>query len=230
MISVLVVDDHAVVRTGLAHLLATTDDLQCVGGAGDGREALELAERMRPDVVLMDLSMPGRDGVTVIRDLRRSGSTARILVLTSFSDSALVLDAVQAGADGYLLKQCEAEQLLDGIRAVAAGQAPIDPAVARSLLTGVHAHSSAPALTARESEVLELVRLGLPNKSIARRLDISERTVKVHMTHIFQRIGVTDRTQAAVWAERHLQPSLQSSPPGDGGRRGPVSGPGAAGP
>ena len=207
MISVLVVDDHAVVRAGLAAILASAPDLRCVGTAGDAAGALELVERLMPDVVLLDVSMPARDGVSVTRELRRLGRPVRILVLTSFSDPELVVDIVQAGVDGYLLKESKAETILDGVRAVAAGQAPVDPTVARSLLTEVRVQAPGALLTDREREVLELVRRGNANKVIARRLQISERTVKAHVTHILQRLGVADRTQAALWAERHLRPA-----------------------
>jgi DNA-binding NarL/FixJ family response regulator len=215
VIRVLVVDDHAVVRTGLIHLLATTDDLECVGGAPDGDRALELVAECSPDVVLLDLSMPGTDGVAVIEALRTMAEPPRILVLTSFSDAGLVLDAVSAGADGYLLKQSEAEEILDGVRTVASGGAPVDPAVARSLLRDMRDRRPAPTpvLTDREAEVIDLLRLGYPNKTIARRLRISERTVKVHVTHIFQRLGVTDRTQAALWAERHIRRTEDKAAP-----------------
>jgi DNA-binding NarL/FixJ family response regulator len=205
VIKILVVDDHAVVRAGLAAILSSASDLQCVGTAGDAAGALELAERLAPDVVLLDISMPGGDGVWVTRELRRRGLPVRILVLTSFSDPDLVVEVVQAGADGYLLKENEAETILDGVRAVAAGRSPVDPGVAPSLLAEVRGRAApGDVLTEREREVLELVRGGNPNKFIARRLQISERTVKAHVTHIFQRIGVADRTQAALWAERHL--------------------------
>ena len=206
MIRVLVVDDHEVVRTGLAYLLGTAPDLMCVGTAGDGAAALEQVDRLTPDVVLLDLSMPVLDGVSALRTLRRTGRDVRVLVLTSFCDSDLVTEAVRAGADGYLLKESTGEDILDAVRAVVAGGAPLDPTAARSLLSGVRANPTAVALTDREREVLELVRQGHPNKSIARRLQISERTVKAHVTHVFQRIGVSDRTQAALWAERHLHP------------------------
>jgi DNA-binding NarL/FixJ family response regulator len=202
-----VVDDHAVVRAGLSAILATAQDVQCVGTAEDGASALRMAEQLTPDVMLLDIAMPGPDGIAVTRELRRAGRPVRILVLTSFFDPQLVLDAVQAGADGYLLKESRAEDILDGVRAVAAGRAPVDPTVARALLAEVRARSPAEVLTDREREVLDLVRAGHPNKSIARRLRISERTVKSHVTHIFQRIGVADRTQAALWAERHLHAS-----------------------
>jgi DNA-binding NarL/FixJ family response regulator len=206
VIRVLVVDDHEVVCAGLATLLASTADLLCVGTAGDGDQALAEVERVAPDVVLLDLSMPRRDGVSVVRALRESGRDVRVLVLTSFQEPDRVLEVMRAGADGYLLKEDRAEQILDGVRAVAAGGAPLDPTVARALLADLRQHSLPDGLTEREREVLELVREGLPNKSIARRLQITERTVKAHVTHILQRLGVTDRTQAALWAERHLRP------------------------
>ncbi|MCF6508186.1 response regulator transcription factor [Blastococcus sp. MG754426] len=205
MIRVLVVDDHSIVRTGLAHLLGTAADVVCVGTEADGRAGLAAVAALRPDVLLLDLSMPVLDGVEVIRALRAAGDPVRILVLTSFADADLVLAAVHAGADGYLLKQSEAETVLDGVRAVVRGDAPVDPAVARSLLSEVRGRAQADPLTEREREVLELIRQGQPNKSIARRLAISERTVKAHVTHILQRLGVADRTQAALWAERHRQ-------------------------
>ncbi|HEV7870857.1 MAG: two component transcriptional regulator, LuxR family [Modestobacter sp.] len=206
MIRVLVVDDHEVVRLGLAHLLGTAPDLVCVGTAADGAAAVEQVDRLDPDVVLMDLSMPGTDGVSALRTLRRTGRDVPVLVLSSFSDTDLVLEAVRAGANGYLVKDTPGEDILGAVRAVVAGGAPLDPTAARSLLTGMRGHPAADTLTDREREVLELVRQGHPNKSIARRLRISERTVKAHVTHVFQRIGVSDRTQAALWAERHLHP------------------------
>lgn len=203
MIRVLVVDDHSIVRTGLSHLLAAAGDIVCVGTAADGRDGLAAVAALRPDVVLLDLSMPVMDGVGMIRALRAAGDPVRILVLTSFGDADLVLDAVHAGADGYLLKQSEAENVLEGVRAVACGGAPVDASVARSLLFELRGRTHAEPLTEREREVLELIRQGQPNKAIARRLGISERTVKAHVTHILQRLGVADRTQAALWAERH---------------------------
>jgi DNA-binding NarL/FixJ family response regulator len=205
VIRVVVVDDHAVVRAGLASLLASAGDIACVGEAADGTTALEVVQQLDPDVVLLDLSMPGKDGVATIQDMRARNLRARVLVLTSFAHTDLVLDAVRAGADGYLLKESEAESILQGIRTVAAGHAPVDPAVAGSLLHTVRDQASASTIrTEREREVLDLVRQGLPNKSIARQLSISEHTVKAHLTRILQRVGATDRIQAALWAERHL--------------------------
>jgi DNA-binding NarL/FixJ family response regulator len=204
VIRVVVVDDHDVVRRGLESVLEFSDDIRCVGTAASGAAALDLVDRLAPDVLLLDLSMPDQDGVAVLRALRAGERTVRVLVLTSFSDTDLVLDAVHAGADGYLLKHSEAEDILDGVRAVAGGGTPVDPTVARCLFASVREHSQADLLTDRERQVLDLVRQGQPNKWIARRLDISERTVKAHVTRIFQRLGVADRTQAALWAERHL--------------------------
>jgi DNA-binding NarL/FixJ family response regulator len=206
MIDVVVVDDHAIVRTGLVCLLGAADDLRCVGVAADGRAALELVERLEPDVVVLDLSLPGVGGVAVTRALRAAGQATRVLVLTSFADPELVLDAVHAGADGYLLKEADAETILSAVHAVAAGGSPVDPMVARFLLGDLREPPTVALLTEREQEVLELIRQGHPNKAIARRLRITERTVKAHVTHILQRLGVADRTQAALWAERHLQP------------------------
>ena len=201
-IRVIVVDDHAVVRAGLSQLLCGADDIDVVGQAADGAEAIELAERLAPDVVVMDLQMPGIDGVEATRRLVAEGGAAQVLVLTSFSDSERIVAALDAGAVGYLLKDSDPEELLAGVRAVHRGESPLHPRAARQLLSA-RSTSAATGLTAREREVLALVRAGLANKQIARRLGISERTVKAHLTSAFAAIGVQDRTQAAVWAERH---------------------------
>jgi len=203
-VRVLLVDDHAVLRSGLAQLLGSASDIEVVGQAGDGAEALTVARETRPDVVLMDLQMPGVDGVQATRDLLGEGLGCEVLVLTSYSDHARIVAALDAGAVGYLLKDADPEEVLDGVRAVSRGGSPLHPRVARELLTARAVAAPAVELTPREGEVLELVRQGLANKQIARRLGISERTVKAHLTSVFQRIGVTDRTQAAVWAERNL--------------------------
>jgi DNA-binding NarL/FixJ family response regulator len=206
MIRVLIVDDHAIVRTGLAQLLDTTDDLELAGATGDGEEAVALAAELKPDVVLMDLSMPGTDGVTATARIVAQDPTAHVLVLTSFSDQARILDALQAGAEGYLLKHSEPEVILAGIREVVAGGSPLDPKAARVLLTNRRSPGPELKLTGREQEVLGMIADGLPNKLIARRMGISERTVKAHLTNIYQRLGVTDRTQAALWAQRQRKP------------------------
>jgi DNA-binding NarL/FixJ family response regulator len=203
MIRVLVVDDHPVLRAGLAQLLEQADGIALSGVAADGAEGVELALDLRPDVVLMDLEMPGLDGIEATRRIRASREQTQVVVLTSFSDRARILDALDAGAAGYLLKDAEPEELLRGIRAAAAGQAPLAPRAASELLAERQETRPAAELTPREREVLAMVAEGLPNKLIARRLEISEKTVKAHLTRIFERIGVSDRTQAALWAERH---------------------------
>ena len=201
-IRVVVVDDHAVVRSGLVQFLSGTDDVEVVGTAADGDEAVAVVRRCAPDVVLMDLQMPGMDGVTATRRITEAATGAEVLVLTSYSDRARIVGALDAGAVGYLLKDADPEQVLEGIRAVARGESPLHPRAARELLQ----QRTAPRvqLTPREVEVLGHVRDGLANKQIARRLGISERTVKAHLTSAFARIGVVDRTQAALWVERNL--------------------------
>jgi len=202
-VRVVIVDDHAMLRAGLEQLLAGEPDLDVVGTAGSGDEAITLVRELRPDVVLMDLQMPGTDGVKATREIVTE-ELSDVLVLTSYSDAERIVGALDAGALGYLLKDAEPDEVLRGIRAVARGESPIDPKAARELLGARRTTSTAAAdLTPREREVLALVRQGLANKQIARRLAISERTVKAHLTSTFQRIGVVDRTQAALWAERN---------------------------
>ena len=202
MIRVVLADEHRVVRDGLEKLLPAAPDVKVVGTAADGAEAVTLAESTRPDVVLMDLVMPGMDGVEATRQIASSCPEVQVVVLTSFSDRERILDALHAGAIGYLLKDVDPADLLRGIQVAARGESPLDPKAARTLLTA-RDQRPGPDLTRREIEVLSLVRHGLANKQIARRLGISERTVKAHLTSIFHRIGVLDRTQAALWAERH---------------------------
>jgi DNA-binding NarL/FixJ family response regulator len=218
VIRVLIVDDHAIVRTGLAQLLGTTEDLRLVGEAANGEQAVALAAELRPDVVLMDLSMPGLDGVRATARILAERPDTHVLVLTSFSDQARILDALAAGAEGYLLKHTEPERILSGIREIVAGGSPLDPKAARVLLTNRRTPRSGGHLTDREREVLRMVGDGLPNKTIARRLGISERTVKAHLTHVYQQLGVTDRTQAALWAQRQagvLEPTDNGADAGD---------------
>jgi DNA-binding NarL/FixJ family response regulator len=205
VITVVLVDDHAVVRRGLEQLLDGDDQISVVGSAGDGAEGVRVVLERRPDVVLMDLQMPGTDGVTATRQILAAGSRTQVVVLTSFSDGERIVAALDAGAVGYLLKDAEPEDLVAGIRAAARGESPLHPRAARQLLAA-RAAAATPSgvdLTGREQEVLALVRAGLANKQIARRLGISERTVKAHLTSTYQRIGVVDRTQAALWAERN---------------------------
>jgi len=203
MIRLLIADDHAVVRTGLMHLTATFDDIELVGAAEDGEEAVRLAADLRPDVVLMDLEMPRLDGIEATRQIVESRPEAAVVVLTSFSDQQQILRALDAGAVGYLLKDAAPEELARAIRAAARGEAPLDPRASRALLRARTGGSPAEELSGREREVLAMVARGLPNKLIARELAISEKTVKAHLTSVFRTIGVTDRTQAALWAARN---------------------------
>jgi DNA-binding NarL/FixJ family response regulator len=200
---VVLVDDHAVVRRGLAELLSSAPDLEVVGTASDGDEARSVVREAGPDVVVMDLQMPGTDGVEATRLIIGEHPEVQVLVLTSFSDSDRIMAALDAGAVGYLLKDADPDDVIEGVRAVARGESPLHPKAARELLLSRHRPTEKPQLTPREADVLRLVRHGLANKQIARRLGISERTVKAHLTSVFQRIGVPDRTQAALWAERH---------------------------
>lgn len=202
VVRVVLVDDHAVIRAGLAQLLAAASDIEVVGEAADGAQAVEVATSLVPDVVLMDLQMPGTDGVAATRLIKQSGLPIDILVLTSYSDNDRILAALDAGAVGYLLKDADPDDVIEGIRSVARGESPMHPKAARALLGARPSSAQGGQLTTRELEVLGLVREGLANKQIARRLDISERTVKAHLTSAFARIGVSDRTQAALWAER----------------------------
>ncbi|GAB3681482.1 response regulator [Angustibacter aerolatus] len=201
--TVLLVDDHQLVRAGLAALLDSTDDLTVVGQAADGEQAVEQAAALRPDVVLMDLSMPVVDGVEATRRLVAARPGVRVVVLTSFSDHDKVTEALRAGAIGYLLKDCEPAELLAAVRSAARGHVPLDPRVARALLPGA-APRPIDELSAREQQVLRLVGKGMANKQIGRVLGISESTVKVHVGNVFRRIGVADRTSAALWAREHL--------------------------
>ena len=201
MIRVLVAEDHAVVRAGLAQLLAGEEDLELVATAANGAEAVALSAKHRPDVVLMDLVMPELDGTEATRRILAGDGDVKVVVLTSFSDRNAIVDALDAGAIGYLLKDAEPEELVRGVRAAARGESPLDPKAARELLAARTARPEV-ELSPREREVLTLVASGLANKVIAQRLGISEKTVKAHLTTVFNRIGVTDRTQAALWAQR----------------------------
>ena len=202
-IRILLADDHDVVRRGLTALLDGADGFAVVGAAADGEEAVALAGEHQPDVVLMDLSMPGVDGIEATRRLVAARPESRVVVLTSFSDRERILDALDAGAIGYLLKDAEPDELLRGIEAAARGESPLAPKAAKAVLTARAEGRPAAELTAREHEVLALLAQGLANKQIARRLGIAEKTVKAHLTSVFQCIGVTDRTQAALWARSH---------------------------
>jgi len=205
MIRVVVVDDHAIVRQGLERLFDTAADIDLVGTASDGGEAVDLVRRVTPDVVLMDLSMPGMDGVEATRRIVAENPEVHLVVLTSFGDEARIVEALNAGAHGYLLKHIDPDDLIVAVRAASAGDAPLDPRAGRVLIEQRRGRRpGGEELTRRETEVLGLVGEGLANKAIARRLGIGERTVKAHLTSIFQRLGVSDRVQAALWAHEHL--------------------------
>jgi DNA-binding NarL/FixJ family response regulator len=203
MIRVLIADDHGVIRDGLGRLIEGLADMEVVGVAADGAEAVEQCRTAQPDVVLMDLEMPGVDGIEATRRILADRPTTAVLVLTSFSDRPRILGALEAGACGYLLKDVSADQVAEGIRAAARGESPLDPRAAHTVLAARAEPDPAAGLSPREREVLGLLVAGLPNKLIARRLEISEKTVKSHLTNVFRSIGVTDRTQAALWAERN---------------------------
>jgi DNA-binding NarL/FixJ family response regulator len=203
VIRVAIVDDHTIVRNGLVSLLGAHADLEIVGAAGDGEEAVALCIEQRPDVVLMDLSMPGVGGIEATRRIAEHAPGVQVVVLTSFMDRERIVDALNAGAIGYLLKDAEPEELVRGIHTAARGESPLDPRAARTMLGAQRTPDPLDALTDREREVLALVAEGLPNKQIGRRLEISEKTVKAHLTSIFRAIGVSDRMQAGLWARRH---------------------------
>jgi DNA-binding NarL/FixJ family response regulator len=202
VIRVLLAEDHRLVRAGLERLLATAPEIEVVGGAADGAEAIALVAELQPDVVLMDLSMPNVNGIDATRAIVAANGDVQVVVLTSLSDPDRILAALDAGAIGYLLKDAEPEEVIAGIRAAARGESPLAPKAARAVLTA-RAERERADLSEREREVLECVAEGMPNKLIARRLGISEKTVKAHLTRVFDKIGVTDRTQAALWAKRH---------------------------
>jgi DNA-binding NarL/FixJ family response regulator len=201
---VLLVDDHAVLRNGLAELL-TGAGIEVVGSLDDGSLAEEAVRAMEPDLVLMDLSMPGMDGIEATRAVLTARPGTKVVILTSFAEHARLHAALEAGAVGYLLKDAEPDDILRALRDAAAGGVPLSPRAAAALLPGNRPSSNATltSLTPREREILALVATGLPNKSIARRLAISEKTVKAHLTRVFSVLGVSDRTSAALWAQRH---------------------------
>jgi DNA-binding NarL/FixJ family response regulator len=202
-IRVVLVDDHAVVRAGLEQLLASFADVEVVGTASGGAEAVEVVAERQPDVVLMDLSMPDVDGIEATRRIADRTPAARVVIFTSFSERDRILSAIDSGAIGYLLKDAEPDEVHRGIQAAARGESPLATKAAQAVVAARIESRPARELTEREREVLILVATGLANKQIARRLGIAEKTVKAHLTSLFQRLGVSDRTQAALWAERH---------------------------
>lgn len=204
MIRVLVADDHAVVRAGIVALLADEADIEVVGQAADGEEAVAQALELRPDLVVMDVRMPRLTGDAATARILAEAPEVRVLVLTTYESDASILSAIEAGASGYLLKAAPAEELLAGVRSVAAGEVALSPAIAAQLVTRMR--QPAPAtLTARETEVLRLVAQGLSNRVIGEHLHLGEATVKTHLLRTFEKLGVSDRTRAVTLAmERGL--------------------------
>ncbi len=206
IIRVLIADDHVVVRAGLVAILSLQEDMVLVGEAADGAEAVSLARRLRPDVILMDIVMPVKDGVEAIREIKAIDPAARVLVLTSFADDERVFPAIKAGALGYLLKDASRQQLLRAIREVAAGHASLHPPIALKLMHEINQPSDLPAtpdpLTAREMETLRLIARGRTNLEIAAELGIHERTVAKYVSSILDKLHLANRTQAALYALR----------------------------
>ncbi|HLJ65885.1 MAG TPA: response regulator transcription factor [Chloroflexota bacterium] len=199
-VRILIADDHSVVRQGLRMFLGLDPELEVVGEAADGAQALRLAHELHPDVVLMDLLMPVMDGITAISAIRREVPDTEVLALTSVLEDASVIGAIKAGAIGYLLKDTQADELCRMIKAAAAGQAQLSPEVSARLLREIRAPESPETLTERETEVLRLLAQGQANKEIARNLQIGEKTVKTHVSNILAKLGVQSRTQAALYA------------------------------
>ncbi|BCL19551.1 response regulator [Streptomyces tuirus] len=205
-IKVLLVDDHQVVRRGLRTFLEVQDDIEVVGEAADGAEGVDRAEELRPDVILMDVKMPGMDGVDALRRLRELDNPARVLVVTSFTEQRTVVPALRAGAAGYVYKDVDPDALAGAIRSVHAGHILLQPEVAGALLAQEESNSGTGrpgSLTEREREVLGLIADGRSNREIARALVLSEKTVKTHVSNILMKLDLADRTQAALWAVRH---------------------------
>lgn len=205
-IKVLLVDDHQVVRRGLRTFLEVQDDIEVVGEASDGAEGVARAEELAPDVILMDVKMPGMDGIDALRKLRALDNPARVLVVTSFTEQRTVVPALRAGAAGYVYKDVDPDALAGAIRSVHAGHILLQPEVADALLSQEEANSGqgrGSSLTEREKEVLGLIADGRSNREIARALVLSEKTVKTHVSNILMKLDLADRTQAALWAVRH---------------------------
>jgi len=205
-IALILVDDHAVVREGLRAYLSTEPDLDVVGEAGNGREALKLAADAVPDVALVDLVMPGMDGIATIRELKKVSPHTQVIVLTSYAEDEKIFPAVRAGALSYLLKDVSADDLAKAIRAAARGEATLHPQVAARLMSEVggpkRQESGVDALTEREMEVLALIARGMSNREIAQTLVVAEKTVKSHVSNILSKLHLADRTQAAIYALR----------------------------
>ncbi|HZX37265.1 MAG TPA: response regulator transcription factor [Streptomyces sp.] len=206
MIRVLLVDDHQVVRRGLRTFLEIQDDIEVVGEAADGAEGVARAEELKPDVILMDVKMPGTDGIEALRKLRELANPAKVLIVTSFTEQRTVVPALRAGASGYVYKDVDPEALAGAIRSVHAGHVLLQPEIAGALLSQdapSNGTGRGTTLTEREREVLGLIADGRSNREIARALVLSEKTVKTHVSNILMKLDLADRTQAALWAVRH---------------------------
>jgi len=202
-IRVVLCDDHVMVREGLKRVIEGVEGIEVVASASDGAEGIEATVRLRPDVVLMDLAMPGVDGVEATRRIAAEVPETSVVVLTSFAEQTQVLDAIDAGASGYVLKDASVDEVVRAIHTAAAGDSPLDPRAARAVVARSAGADPFAALSDREREVLSLIADGIPSKTIARRLGITEPTVRAHLTRIYRHIGVDDRTQAALWAVEH---------------------------
>jgi DNA-binding NarL/FixJ family response regulator len=203
MIRVLVADNHGIMRDGLRSLFRAIPDVELVATAADGHEAIAGAVLTNPDVVVMELNMPNMDGLEATRRIVAELPGTAVLIFTSSSEQSSILAAIEAGACGFLLKAASADELAGAIRSAARGESPLDPSVANAVMEAFSSPNPMTMLTPREREILHLLAEGLTNKLIAHRLRITEPTVKAHLTRAFRHVGVTDRTQAALWAERH---------------------------
>jgi NarL family two-component system response regulator LiaR len=205
-IKILICDDHAVVRRGLRSLVSVKPEMELVGEAVDGEEAVAMAKKLKPDVIIMDLIMPRKDGITAITDIKKKNSDARILVLTSFSDDKNVFSAIKAGANGYLLKDSSPEELMQAINDVYEGKSSLHPIIAQKVIQELHQPSDLPPtdepLSLREVEVLKNVAQGMSNQEIAKTLNIKEGTVRIHVGNILNKLQLANRTQAALYALR----------------------------
>ncbi|MFG0807639.1 two-component system response regulator NarL [Pseudomonas fluvialis] len=210
-IRILLVDDHPLMRRGMRDLLAMEDDLQPVGEAGTGEEALRLVDELDPDLILLDLNMPGMDGLETLQRLREAKVDARIILFTVSDDQSHVLEALRQGADGYLLKDMDPEQLVEQVRAAANGKLALTPELTLILAQAIRerpsnaSQSANASLTKREKDVLRLIAKGLSNKMIARKLGITEGTVKVHVKNLLHSLRLRSRVEAAIWATEHLR-------------------------
>jgi len=213
-IRLLICDDHAVVRRGLRSLVGVKTEMELVGEAVDGEEAVVMAQKLKPDVIIMDLIMPRKDGVTAITEIKKKNSNAKILVLTSFSDDKNVFSAIKAGASGYLLKDSSPEELLQAIHDVYAGKSSLHPVIAQKVIQEMHQPTDLPPtdepLSAREVEVLQNVAQGMSNQEIAQTLKIKEGTVRIHVGNILNKLQLANRTQAALYALREGLADLEA--------------------